>query len=75
MKRLVLRRREEAVKGGQPLAFFVGLVFALVIGAILLTISGDPVIDTYQRMWDRSFGTADTMSAPSAAKLCTCALW
>ena len=25
MKRLVLRRREEVLRGGQPLAFFVGL--------------------------------------------------
>ena len=63
MKRLVLRRREEAVRGGQPVAFAAGLVFALVIGALLLTISGDPVLGTYQRMWDRSFGTADTLSA------------
>ena len=37
--------------------------FALVVGAVLLTVSGDPVFDTYQRMWDRSFGTADTLSA------------
>ena len=63
MKRLVLRRREEVLRGGQPLAFFVGLLFALVVGAVLLTVSGDPVFDTYQRMWDRSFGTADTLSA------------
>jgi len=63
VKRLVLRRREEPLRGGQPVAFVVGLGFALVVGAVLLTISGDPVFDTYQRMWDRSFGTADTMSA------------
>ena len=62
MKRLVLRRREEVLRGGQPLAFFVGLLSALVVGAVLLTVSAT-VLDTYQRMWDRSFGTADTLSA------------
>ena len=36
MKRLVLRRREEVLRGGQPFAFFVGLLFALVVGAVLL---------------------------------------
>jgi len=50
------------VRGGQPLAFFVGLVFALVLGAVLLVISGDPVIDTYQRMFERSLGSADVLS-------------
>ncbi len=63
MKRLVLARRENPTRGGQPAAFAIGLLFALVIGAILLTIAGDPVFDTYQRMWDRSFGSADTLSA------------
>jgi len=63
VKRLVLSRRETPTRGGQPAAFLIGLIFALVIGAVLLSISGDPVFDTYQRMWDRSFGTADTLSA------------
>ncbi len=62
MSRLVLARREQVVRGGQPLAFFVGLVFALVLGAVLLVISGDPVIDTYQRMFERSLGSADVLS-------------
>jgi len=60
---MVLARREHATKGGQPLAFFVGLLFALVVGALLLWSSGDPVLETYQRMWERSFGSADVISA------------
>ncbi len=63
MKRLVLARRETPTRGGQPAAVFIGLVFALIGGAILLTIAGDPVFEVYDRMWDRSFGSMDTLSA------------
>ena len=45
MGRLVLVRREQAVKGGQPLAFLIGLVSALAIGILLLVLSGhDPMV-------------------------------
>ncbi len=63
MRRLVLARRENPTRGGQPVAFMFGLAFALVGGAILLMIAGDPVFETYGRMWDRSFGSIDTLSA------------
>lgn len=63
MKRAVLRRRDQPLAGGQPLAFVLGLTFALLIGAVLLAAAGDPVIDTYHRMWDRSFGSAASLSA------------
>ncbi len=63
MRRLVLTRRESPTRGGQPIAFLFGLAFALIGGAILLTISGDPVFDVYERMWERSFGSLDTISA------------
>lgn len=63
MRRMVLARRETPTRGGQPVAFLAGLVFALLLGAVLLTISGDPVWDTYQRMWERSLGSTDTLSA------------
>jgi len=63
VKRLVLARRENPTRGGQPVAFAIGLVFALIVGALLLSLSGDPVFDTYRRMWDRSFGSFDTLSA------------
>ena len=62
MKRLALARRERPTRGGQPAAFLVGLIFALIVGALLLLISGDPVIDVYQRMWQRSLGSTDTWS-------------
>jgi len=62
VKRLVLARRETPTRGGQPLAFLVGLVFALVVGAILLWITGVPVLDVYERMWDRSLGSQNTWS-------------
>lgn len=63
MKRLVLARREKPTRGGQPVAFLAGLLFALALGAVLLLLSGDPVWDTYQRMWERSLGSTDTLSA------------
>lgn len=63
MKRLVLARRETPTRGGQPLAFVAGLVFALVVGGLLLWLSGDPVVDVYERMWERSLGSTDTLSA------------
>lgn len=62
MRRFVLTRRDEPVRGGQPLAFLVGLVFALLVGALLLAVSGDPVLDVYERMWQRSLGSRDTWS-------------
>ncbi len=62
MRRLVLQRRETPTRGGQPAAFFIGLLFALLIGAILLTIAGDPVLDTYSRMWDRSLGSSESIA-------------
>jgi ABC-type uncharacterized transport system permease subunit len=62
VKRLVLSRRERPVWGGQPLAFLVGMLFALLVGALLLAFAGDPVFDVYQRMWDRSLGSQDTWS-------------
>ncbi len=63
MKRLVLARRETPTRGGQPVAFLAGLIFALVLGAILLSIAGDPVIDVYKRMFERSLGSKDVISA------------
>ena len=62
MKRLVLARRENPTRGGQPAAFLAGLILALIIGALLLMVSGDPVWDVYSRMWERSLGSSDTIA-------------
>ena len=48
MKRLVLVRREQALRGGQPLSFLIGLVVALLAGILLLVASG-PVSYTHLR--------------------------
>ncbi|MFT7608813.1 MAG: ABC-type uncharacterized transport system permease subunit [Candidatus Aldehydirespiratoraceae bacterium] len=63
MKRVALARRETPTRGGAPAAFLIGLSFALALGAILLTISGDSVIEVYQRMFERSLGSKDVISA------------
>ena len=36
---------------------------ALVAGAILIFVSGNDVVDTYSRIVDRAFGSADAWSA------------
>ena len=63
MTKLVLVRRETPTRGGQPAAFVAGFILALGLGAILLLISGDPVWEVYTRMFERSLGSKDVMSA------------
>ena len=44
MSRPVLARRDQVLRGGQPLAFGVGLLVALVVGGVLRMGSGhDPI--------------------------------
>ena len=44
MKRPVLVRRHRPLRGGQPLAFAVGLILALAVGAVLLMAAdGEPL--------------------------------
>ena len=57
MTRLVLVRREQVLKGGQPLAFLIGLVFAMLIGVVLLLISGHDPLAIYGRMVEASLGS------------------
>ena len=59
MKRPVLVKREHPVRGGQALAFVVGIGIALVLGAVLLWSSGSDPVEVYDRMWSSSFGTMD----------------
>ena len=56
MRRPVLARRDRALRGGQPLAFGVGLVVALVVGVFLLVGSGHDPLRVYARMFDASLG-------------------
>ncbi len=48
MKRLVLVRREQPLRGGQPLSFLIGLVVALLAGILLLVASGHNPIEIYE---------------------------
>ena len=56
MRRPVLARRDRVLRGGQPLAFGVGLVVALVVGVFLLVGSGHDPLRVYARMFDASLG-------------------
>ena len=63
MIRPVLVRREVPVRGGQPLAFAVGLLAALLLGAVLLFVAGDSPMEVYRRMLSASFGDLEAFSA------------
>lgn len=62
MMRPVLVRREHPLRGGQPLAFFIGFLAALVLGAVLLLVAGDNPIEVYRRMLSASFGDVEAFS-------------
>ena len=62
MIRPVLVRREVPVRGGQPLAFAVGLLTALLLGAVLLFVAGDSPMEVYRRMLSASFGDLEAFS-------------
>jgi len=57
VRRPVLVRREKPVRGGQALAFLLGIVIALVVGALLLWLSGSDPVEVYERMWESSLGS------------------
>lgn len=57
-----LVRRENPIRGGQVLAFFVGLVVALLLGAILLLAADHNPIDIYVKMADSSLGSPQAWS-------------
>ena len=62
MRRPVLVRRDRPVRGGQPLAFAVGLVVALLVGAVLLMAAGHEPMRVYQRMFEKSLGDSNAWS-------------
>lgn len=62
MMRPVLVRRDVPLPGGQPLAFAIGLVVALVLGAGLLLVAGEEPWSVYSRMLSASFGDLEAIS-------------
>ena len=58
MKRLVLVRREQSRRGGQPLSFLIGLVIALLAGILLLVASGHNPLEIYERLFNSSVGSS-----------------
>ena len=59
MKRLVLVRREQLLRGGQPLSFLIGLVVALLAGILLLVASGHNPLEIYERLFNSSVGSSN----------------
>lgn len=57
-----LARRENPLPGGQVFAFFVGLIGALIVGAVLLIATGFSPIDIYIEMADSAFGDTQGIS-------------
>ena len=62
MKRPVLVRRHRPLRGGQPLAFAVGLILALAVGAVLLMAADHEPLRVYQRMFEKSLGDQNAWS-------------
>lgn len=60
---LRLGRRESRLPGGQILAFAVGLLIALVLGAILLAFAGHSPTEVYGEMFDSALGSRRGWSA------------
>ena len=59
MKKPRLILREQPLAGGQPAAFGVGLLIALIVGILLLYGAGHEPFKVYSRMFDASLGDAD----------------
>lgn len=58
-----LAPREQPVRGGQGLAFLVGLLVALIVGAVLLVAAGHNPLAVYGRMVETSLGSPRAWSA------------
>ena len=60
--RPVLQRRSRVAPGSQAIAFAVGIVLALIAGALLLLASGNDPAAVYERMAESSLGGFDAIS-------------
>jgi len=59
---LRLTKRENAIRGGQLVAFAIGLLVALILGAILLIVAGHSPLEIYTKMADAAFGSPKAWS-------------
>ena len=62
MIRPALVRRDRVVPGTQAVGFFVGILVAMVLGAILLLVSDHSPFEVYERMFDSAFRGTDSLS-------------
>ncbi len=62
MRRPALVRRDRVVPATQALGFFVGIVVALLLGAVLLIVSDHSPAEVYERMFDSAFRGTDSLS-------------
>ncbi|MCQ3812346.1 MAG: ABC transporter permease [Acidimicrobiia bacterium] len=62
MIRPVLVRRDRVLPATQSLGFVVGIIVALVLGAILLWASDNSPAEVYERMFDSAFMSTDSLS-------------
>ena len=62
MIRPSLARRERVIPGAQAVAILVGVVAALILGAILLWVSGHSPVEVYGRMFDSALQGTDSLS-------------
>lgn len=60
---LRLAKREQSIRGGQVLAFVIGLIVALAFGAVLLLFAGHSPVEIYLKMADAAFGSPKAWSA------------
>ena len=58
-----LAKRDQPLRGGQVRAFAVGLLAALVVGAVLLQLTGHDPIEVYRSMFDSALGSRRGWSA------------
>lgn len=59
---LAFEKRESPLRGGQVRAVLVGVVVALLLGSVLLALSGHSPVEVYAKMFDSAFGSVRGIS-------------
>ncbi|MCY4194020.1 MAG: ABC transporter permease, partial [bacterium] len=62
MRKPALVRRDLVLPATQALGFFVGIVVALLLGAVLLIVSDHSPAEVYERMFDSALRGTDSLS-------------